>query len=519
MERKGHIIWIDDEIDHLKPHILFLEAKGYKITTATNGSDANILNQENRFDLALLDQNMPGIDGMDTLKKIKSHRQTIPVIMITKSEDEWLMDEAISQQINQFLIKPVSPNQIYMACKQILEKNKIIEDKTTSEYLQDFQRINQDINIIESLDEWWQLFLSLVNWQIKFDKQVDSSLNNILIDQTNECNKQFSKYIENNYETLVKDNKSPILSPSVFKNHAQPSLDNGEKVCFIVIDCMRCDQFLSIYPYLESLFQVEMSYHLSLLPSATSFSRNAIFSGLFPDEMIKKYPQQKDSFLHNENGLNKYEEEYLNDQIRRLGNDNKKVHYHKIWALEEGKRFSKKINNYLEKDVIALVVNFVDMLAHDSSKMDVLKELIPDESGYRKTVRSWVENSWFNDVLKVLSQSNFDVVITSDHGSIKVNKEIMVSADKGASDGVRYKYGRNLNSKNKNVMKINNPENYKLPSFGPQFNYLLAKNDSYFLYPNEANRYKNKLQNSFQHGGISLEEMLIPVFKMKGIAK
>jgi len=519
MERKGHIIWIDDEIHHLKPHILFLEAKGYKITTATNGSDANILNQENRFDLALLDQNMPGIDGIDTLKKIKSHRQTIPVIMITKSEDEWLMDEAISQQINQFLIKPVSPNQIYMACKQILEKNKIIEDKTTSEYLQDFQRINQDINIIESLDEWWQLFLSLVNWQIKFDKQVDSSLNNILIDQTNECNKQFSKYIEDNYETLVKDNKSPILSPSVFKNHAQPSLDNGEKVCFIVIDCMRCDQFLSIYPYLESLFQVEMSYHLSLLPSATSFSRNAIFSGLFPDEMIKKYPQQKDSFLHNENGLNKYEEEYLNDQIQRLGNENKKVHYHKIWALEEGKRFSKKINNYLEKDVIALVVNFVDMLAHDSSKMDVLKELIPDESGYRKTVRSWVENSWFNDVLKVLSQSNFDVVITSDHGSIKVNKEIMVSADKDASDGVRYKYGRNLNSKNKNVMKINNPENYKLPSFGPQFNYLLAKNDSYFLYPNEANKYKNKLQNSFQHGGISLEEMLIPVLKMKGISK
>ena len=222
---------------------------------------------------------------------------------------------------------------------------------------------------------------------------------------------------------------------------------------------------------------------------------------------------------HNENGLNKYEEEYLNDQIRRLGNDDKKVHYHKIWALEEGKRFSKKINNYLEKDVIALVVNFVDMLAHDSSKMNVLKEIIPDESGYRKTVGSWVKNSWFNDVLKVLSQSNFDVVITSDHGSIKVNKEIMVSADKDASDGVRYKYGRNLNSKNKNVMKINNPENFKLPTFGPQFNYLLAKNDSYFLYPNEANRYKNKLQNSFQHGGISLEEMLIPVLKMKGIAK
>ena len=519
MERKGHIIWIDDEIHHLKPHILFLESKGYKITTATNGRDATILNQENRFDLALLDQNMPGIDGIDTLKEIKSHRQTMPVIMITKSEDEWLMDEAISQKIDQFLIKPVSPNQIYMACKQILEKNKIIEDRTTSEYLQDFQRINQDLDFIKSLDEWWQLYLRLVDWHIKFDKKIDTSLNNILIEQANECNKQFSKYIEANYETLVNDNMNPMLSPSVFKNHAQPSLDNGKKVCLIVVDCMRCDQFLSIYPYLESLFEVEMSYHLSLLPSATSFSRNSIFSGLFPDDIINKYPKQEDSFLDNKIGLNKYESQYLNDQIKRLGNNNKKVHYHKIWALEEGKKFSKNINHYIGKDVLALVVNFVDMLAHDSSKLDVLKEIVPDESGYRKTVSSWVENSWFNDVLKALSQSSFDVVITSDHGSIKVNKEIMVSADKDASDGVRYKYGRNLNSKNKNVMKINNPENFKLPTFGPQFNYLLAKNDSYFLYPNEANKYKNKLQNSFQHGGISLEEMLIPVLKMKGIAK
>ena len=517
MKIKGHILWIDDEIHHLKPHILFLESKGYKITTAMNGIDANILNQKNRFDLALLDQNMPGIDGIDTFKKIKSHRQSMPVIMITKSDDEWLMDEAISQQINQFLIKPVSPNQIFMACKQILEKNRIIQDKTTSEYLEDFQNINKDIDFIESIDEWWHLYLRLVKWQIKFDKQTDLSLRNILADQIRESNKLFSKFIENNYEDFVKDDISTILSPGVFKNHAQSSLDEGKKVCFIVVDCMRCDQFLSIYPYLESLFEVEISYHLSLLPSATSFSRNAIFSGLFPDEIIKKYPKQRDSFLNNDNGLNKYEREYLIDQISRLGNNNKKVHYHKIWAPEEGKKFSKKINNYFDKDVLALVVNFVDMLAHDSSKIDVLKEIIPDESGYRKIVRSWVKNSWFNDILKALSQSNFDIIITSDHGSVKVNKEIMVSADKDASDGVRYKYGRNLNSKNKNVMKIDFPENFKLPAFGPQFNYLLAKNDSYFLYPNEANRYKNKLQNSFQHGGISLEEMLIPVLKMKGV--
>ena len=517
MKQKGHIIWIDDEIHHLKPHILFLESKGYKVTTATNGIDADILNQKRRFDLVILDQNMPGIDGLDTLKRIKSHRESMQVIMITKSEDEWLMDEAISQQINQFLIKPVSPNQVFIACKQILEKSKIIQDKTSSEYLQDFQKINQEIDYISSLDEWWLLYLRIVKWQIKFEEHTDSSLKNILLDQMQACNRQFSNYIENNYKLLLKNENQSIFSPGVFKNHVQPSLNKQNKVCLIVIDCMRCDQLLSIYSYLESLFEVDLSYHLSLLPSATSFSRNAIFSGLFPDELINKYPKQKELFLHNENGLNKYENDFLIDQLRRLDIKDKKVHYHKIWAKDEGKRFSKKINNYLDKDVLALVVNFVDMLAHDSSKMEVLKEIIPDESSYRSTVKSWVKNSWFNTVLKTLSQSNFDVIITSDHGSVKVYKEIMVSADKDASSGVRYKYGRNLNSRNKNVMKIDNPKSFRLPVFGSQFNYLIAKNDSFFLYPNEANKYKQKLQDSFQHGGISLEEMLIPVVRLKGI--
>ena len=518
MKQKGHIIWIDDEIHHLKPHILFLESKGYKVTMATNGADADILNQKHRFDLALLDQNMPGIDGIDTLKKLKTHRTSMQVIMITKSEDEWLMDEAISQQINQFLIKPVSPTQVFIACKQILEKIRIIENKTSSEYLKDFQKINEEINYISSLDEWWHLYLRVVRWQIKFEEHTDSSLQNILFDQIQACNKQFSEYIENNYELLLKNENKEIFSPGVFKNHVQPSINMQNKVCLIVIDCMRCDQLLSIYSYLESLFEVELSYHLSLLPSATSFSRNAIFSGLFPNEMVNKYPKQKELFLRNVDSLNKYEKDFLNDQLNKLGIKDKKVHYHKIWAQDEGNRFSKKINDYLDKDVLALVVNFVDMLAHDSSKLEVLKEIIPDESGYRHTVKSWVKNSWFNKVLKILSQSNFDVIITSDHGSVKVSKEIMVSADKDASSGVRYKYGRNLNSRNKNVMKIDNPESFMLPVFGPQYNYLVAKNDSYFLYPNDANKYKQKLQNSFQHGGISLEEMLIPVVKMKGIS-
>ena len=288
---KGHILWVDDEIHHLKPHILFLETKGYKVSTVTNGNDAEVLNKENRYDLVLLDQTMPGIDGIETLHRIKNHRSSIPVIMITKSEDEWLMDEAISQQVSQFLIKPVSPNQIFIACKQILEKNKIIEDRATSDYLKDFQIINNDLEKILSIDDWWQLYLRLVKWQLKFDEHKDSGLKNILTEQIQTCNKVFSYFIENNYEDWTQKNTDSLLSPSVFQNHLLPSIKNNQKVCMIIVDCMRCDQFLSVLPYLESLFNIELSYHISLIPSATPYSRNAIFSGLYPDELINKYPE------------------------------------------------------------------------------------------------------------------------------------------------------------------------------------------------------------------------------------
>jgi len=515
MKSNGHILWVDDEIHHLKPHILYLETKGYKVSTATNGYDAEILNDNNKYDLILLDQTMPGIDGIDTLKKLKTRRITIPIIMITKSEDEWLMDEAISHQVNQFLIKPVSPTQILIAVKQILEKTKIIEDRTSSDYLNDFQKINDDLNNIESCDDWWKLYLRLVEWELKFDQHGDTGLQSILFEQIQSCNKEFSNFIEQSYASLVKDEKS-LLSPSVFKNHVLPQIKKNQKVCIIIVDCMRGDQFLSVIPYLESLFNIEMTYHMSLIPSATPYSRNAIFSGLYPDELIKKYPNQKKLFVNNESSLNKYENIFLLDQLKGYKLSEKRVHYHKIWAIEEGNRFSKKINDYLKKDVLALVVNFVDMLAHDSSKMDVLKEIVPNEAGYRLAVKSWFENSWFNDILKALSKSEYQVIVTSDHGSIRVNKDIMVSADRDASSGIRYKYGRNLNTKNKNALVVKSPERYRLPILGPQFNYLIAKDDAYFVYPNDANKYKNKLQNSFQHGGISMEEILVPILKMKG---
>ena len=513
---RGHILWVDDEIHHLKPHILFLEDKGYTLSQVANGQDAIALSEQNDYDLILLDQSMPGMDGLETLSEIKKIRSSMPVIMITKTEDEWLMDEAITGQVEQFLIKPVNPSQIFMACKQTLEQIKLREQKATSDYLKEFQEIDMRLRDDLSADDWWKLYDRLVDWQIKFDKYKDTGLGSILEEQIQTCNREFSHFIESNYENWMKTNNHPTLSPDIVSKYVQPILERNKKVCLLVVDCMRHDHFKAMVDLLEPFFNIDIDYKFSLLPTATPYSRNAIFSGLYPDEMVKKYPQQARDMEKHASSLNQHEKQFLIDQLKKYGLGNKRVHYHKIWAVEEGKKFQNRIKDYIQQDVLALVVNFVDILAHKSSQMDVLKEMVPDESGYRTAVRSWLEHSWLLQVLKKLSENNFTVIMTSDHGSIRVQHDVMVSADREASSGVRYKFGRNLNTKEKNALVIKEPEKYRLPSFGPQPSYIVAKDDSYFVYPNQAHKYQAKFKNSFQHGGISMEEMMVPVAIMKG---
>lgn len=508
---RGIILWVDDEIHHLKPHILYLEEKGYKIIKAKNGQDAVALVQEKVFSLVLLDQSMPGMDGLETLIEIKKIHSSLPVIMITKTEDEWLMDEAITGQVSQFLIKPVNPSQIFMACKQVLEHFKLGEEKATSDYLQEFQQIEFKLQELMDIKDWWNLYNRLVDWQIKFDEYKNTGLETILSEQIQTCNREFSIFVESHYRDWIWSEKRPTMSPDVISKFIKPHLENNEKVCLIVVDCMRHDQFKSLMPIFESMFEVNINYKLSLLPTATPYSRNAIFSGLFPDEMVKKYPEQERLMAEHTTSLNLLEKQFLEDQLKRLNLGNKTMYYHKIWAVEEGKKFQTRIVDYMNRDILALVVNFVDMLAHRSSQTDVLKELVQDEIGYRSAVKSWLENSWLRHVLKRLCENNFTVVLTSDHGSIRVRKDVMVAADRDASSGVRYKYGRNLNTKDRNALVIQDPKEYRLPIFGPQPTYIIAKDDIFFVYPNQVNKFLSKFKNSFQHGGISMEEMIVPV--------
>ena len=513
---RGQIIWIDDEIDHLKPHIISLEDKGYIVTPMSNGWDAIESVKKNNYDLILMDHFMPGIDGIETVRRIKELKPELPVIMITKSEEEWLMDKAISEQVAEYLIKPVNPTQIFSACKRVLEKSQIVDEKNTGVYLKEFREIETRIQESMTIDDWWSLYNKLVGWQLTFDAQPKSELTGILEEQIQFCNREFVNFIDTKYTNWLKNDDRPPLSPDILSKFCIPKLQNKEKVCLFVVDCLRYDHLMTLLPNIKRYFDVKMDFAISTLPTATPFARNSIFSGLFTDDIFTKYPQQKKLIENHELHQNKFEEKFLNDLLKRNNLTNINSHYYKIWKAEEGQRFNNRLSDYMNHDLIAVVINFIDLLAHKRSESDIIKEMVPDEIGYRQAVRNWFENSWFFESLRQLAESDFQVIITSDHGSVRVQKGIMVAADKTASSGVRYKYGRNLNSKDKSALVIKEPSLYRLPNIGPQSSYLIAKGDAYFLYPNQFNHYQNVYKDSFQHGGISMEEMLIPVATLKG---
>jgi len=511
-DSRGTILWADDEIDFLKSHILYLEEKGYTILPANSGEDAFDIFGKESIDLILLDEMMTGMDGIETLKRIKKIQPEIPIIMITKNEEEWLMEEAIASQISNYLIKPVNPTQIFIACKNILEKVEIRNEHISKNFLSNYQDFNQKIQNVENLEDWFNIHDNLCEQIVEFDRLDDINLNNLLEEQFQTADKAFNQFILKEYKNLISNEESKkLFTPFTIKNNLIDNLREGEKGVLIIMDCLRSDQWKSMSNSLFSDFKIKTNYQSAIIPSTTFYSRNAIFSGLFPIDLYKQNSKIYGKMIESENNYNKFEQDLLKEQLIRYGLDNISNNYIKISSYEYGKSLSKNIKNFKNIDLLCMVVNFIDILAHSRSESGVLKEVLTDEASYRDIIYSWIENSWFRDVLNEIKKWNRKIIITSDHGSIMAKKPIGLKAYKNVSSGVRYKTGKNIKVKDKYALRIENPLEYKLPSFEMNENYLIACDNNYFVFPNNYNQYVKKYNNTFQHGGISMNELIVPV--------
>ncbi|MDP3312632.1 bifunctional response regulator/alkaline phosphatase family protein [Lutibacter sp.] len=506
---KINILWVDDEIDILKPHIIFLEKKGYQVDTCNNGADAVELCETISFDIVFLDEHMPGLSGLETLNKIKSNKPNVPVVMITKSEEEFIMEEAIGNKIADYLIKPVNPNQILLSLKKNLDHTRLISEKTTSNYQQEFRNISMDLNNVNSYEEWIDVYKKLIYWELELEHINEPAMVEILESQKKEANSLFFKFIKNNYSDWINNNNAPLLSNTIFKNSILPEIEKSKGTFLVVIDNLRYDQFNILEKTITKFYKKQIEYsYFSILPTATQYARNAFFSGLMPLEMEQKLPKYWKNDT-DEGGKNLFEEEFLMEHLKRL-KKSLKVGFFKITNLKAGKQLVENFNSIKENDLTVLVYNFVDMLSHAKTEMEVIKELANDDKAYRSLTNSWFLNSPLLEMIQKAQTLRLKLIITTDHGTINAKIPSKVIGDKNISSNLRYKTGRSLTYEEKEVFAVKNPKDIQLPSIALNSSFIFAKEDYFFAYPNNYNHFVNYYKDTFQHGGISLEEMIIP---------
>lgn len=503
------ILWADDEIELLKPHILFLETKGYKVTAVNSGLDAVEKNAEENFDVIFLDENMPGISGLEALNQIKEQKPYIPVVMITKSEEEYIMEEAIGSKIADYLIKPVNPNQILLSLKKILDQTKLVSQKTSLNYQQEFRQLGMQLGGRMDAEEWAEVYKKIVYWELELQNTKDNSMMEIFNMQKKEANTLFAKFIERNYiDWLHGDSDAPQMLHTLFKNKIAPIVDN-DKTYVLVIDNLRYDQWKLLQPIISKYFTVESDEVIySILPTATHYARNAFFAGLMPLEIERKFPNLWISG-QDEGGKNLHEATFLEANLKRLGK-NYKWSYNKITNLTAGKKLVDNFNQLRDNQLNVIVYNFVDMLSHARTEMEVIKELADNEAAYRSLTVSWFEHSPLQDMIKKIAEQKARLIITTDHGTVKVTNPVKVIGERATNSNLRYKTGRNLSYNQKEVFRIAKPEEAFLPKGSLSSEFIFTKEADFFVYQNNYNKFVNYYADTFQHGGISLEELLIP---------
>ncbi|HPT09939.1 MAG TPA: PglZ domain-containing protein [Bacteroidales bacterium] len=505
------ILWVDDEIDLLKPHIIFLKEKGYDVSTVNNGHDALDMIRLKRFDIVFLDEQMPGLSGIETLLKIKVDFPGLPVIMITKSEEEAIMEDAIGSNIADYLIKPVKPNQILLCLKKNLENKKLVTEKTTFQYQQEFRNIGMEISNRLNHEEWIEVYKKITHWELKLGQSGDEEMSQVLKMQKDEANQVFCKYVERNYTEWIngKNPSRPVLSHNLIKEKIFPLLNDNKPLFVVLIDNLRYDQWKVLQPIIEEYFRVDREeIFYSILPTVTQYARNALFSGLLPTEIEKKYPK----FWVNEEEegtKNNYENELLGELLKRYGKDIR-YSYYKVLNQTYGKKLVELMPNMMVNKLNFIVYNFVDMLSHARTEMEIIRELADDEKAYRSLTVSWFLHSPLLDILRYLAGKQVNVVITTDHGSIRVTNPVKILGDRNVNTNLRYKTGKALKFERNEAFEVRNPADIFLPRGNVSSSYVFCRNDDFFAYPNNYNHYVNYYKNTFQHGGLSMEEMLVP---------
>jgi CheY-like chemotaxis protein len=511
------ILWVDDEIESLKSQILFLKNKGYEVTPFTNGYDALEHLKDHTADVILLDESMPGMSGLETLAKIKELRPTLPVVMITKNEAENIMEEAIGSQITDYLIKPVNPNQVLLSLKKIMEGKRLVSEKTTVEYQKDFRNLFMALNSNPNVEEWKELYKKLVYWEVAMSKSDSPEMRDVFNTQKAEANTEFFKFVSRNYIDWIKEAAAdtPVMSHTLFAKKIAPYIDHKRPTFMILVDNLRFDQWKSIEPIIHQFYRVqeEESFY-SILPTSTQYSRNSIFSGLLPVEIERRFPLEWKND-DEQGGKNLYERQFLEYQLKKLNLNHLKWDYLKITNNDNGKLMEDNIHNYLKNDLTVIVYNFVDMLSHARTEMEVLKELAGDEVSYRSLTVSWFEHSPLFRALKKIADKDIQLIITTDHGTMRVKTPSKCVGDKATTTNLRYKHGRNLQYEEKDVLAFKSPHEAGLPQPNVNSKYIFAKEDVFLCYPNNYNHFVNYYRNTFQHGGVSLEEMIVPIVRLE----
>lgn len=517
----GIILWVDDEIELLKAHIIFLEKKGYDVTTVSNGADAIEECRQQTFDLIMLDEMMPGLTGLETLQHIKNIQPQTPVVMVTKSEEENIMDQAIGSKIADYLIKPVNPSQILLTLKKNIHRKEIVTEVTQSSYQQEYQQLGMQINDCRDYRDWMEVYKRLVHWEVELTS-TESQMAEMLQMQKEEANIGFAKYIRKNYMDWVnpktpptnrRPEDRPLLSPEIFKEKVFPTIGNGEKVFLIVIDNFRWDQWKVLAQEIGDQFDIEEDMYMSILPTATQYARNAIFSGLMPNRIAEMFP---DLWVdeEEEEGKNLNEAPLIQTQIDRYRRHDR-FSYNKINDSAAADKLLQQYNELKNNDLNVVVINFIDMLSHARTESKMVRELANNESAYRSITLSWFRHSVMADLLRKLAQSDFTVILTTDHGSIRASKPIKIIGDRNTNTNLRYKLGKNLSYNSKDVFVIKEPDKAQLPSPNVSTSYVFAMGDNFFAYPNNYNYYVSYYKDTFQHGGISMEEMIVPMITMR----